>query len=108
MRESRVSALTAPLPATYGEEVCTVRAIDAHRNGRNEWADFTATRRCSSAGKRILEELAYLSWGIGEVARVGIAVVRSNDQPAPGSQSFNKPPKVIAAKLLGRISAQGF
>lgn len=107
MRQCRVAALALPLPAAHRQTVFAVWALDLKRDWRNEWTRITAAFGAASAGKGRLEELAYLAVCIGEVAGGGVAMVRRNDQPTAGCETFNERPEIVAGELIGGVTNQG-
>ena len=67
MRQRRVAALALPLPATDGQEVSAVRAVDLECDGRHEGAGFTGALGAAPAGEGLLEELAKFAICVREV-----------------------------------------
>ena len=108
MRERRVAALAAPLPAAQRPTGASRGAVDLQCHGRHEGAGLARARFAARAGKGLLEELADLAIRIREVAGGRVAVVRGDDQPPSGGETLDEAPEVVAAQLLGNVLCQRF
>lgn len=94
MRQRRVAALAFPFPATNGQKVGAVRAVDLKCDRRHERANFTGARGAAPAGEGFLEELANLTIGVREVAGGGIAVIGGDDALCPVTKRSTKAQKL--------------